>query len=474
MKKLILSLASAFASVAAFAELDYSNAYWVIKDGKMTDKVTYVPYSDLAAKIPDQMVDSTINGENAVAYKHLSKHYLDVRLRFDPEDKLDLSKNYVLVMEYMIPDAHADLKLLKEDGNKPLFILGYSQTEKSLDKINCTHSEAYSMIDAKWGVTGEWVTVNKYIYSAPSVTTLEGMIFSYAREYLDGDMEEFPFIKNLGFVSLKEGKPFYAENFDGFGLGEFYYEKNDISEEWPVGTANAPVSFIGGVTPVITAEYAEYADGEGISALTAFRDFQKDKDRDQDASGLMDDELLHALQVETNRDSIIFPGIQIPSGIKKFYSKMLIKKHKNEDDLWEDSEDYADYDLPILLRFDNGETIDLAKDTIKPYWTLFEAEVNVPGEAKSFDLVFKAGKAGYLVDEINFNANATNDVYQIGADAFDVIAYVDENGDIVVVNGDLVAVYNIDGRTASKNDKAVVIVVKNENGQLASKIMLRK
>ncbi len=480
MKKLIITLASALASLTAFAELDYDNPYWIVKDGKMTDNVTYLEYDaeDLGTKVPSEMKDTVVDGENVVVYKQLTQHYLDVRLKFNPENQLDLSENYIMVLEYKIPASHAELKLMPKEGNKPYFIFGFAETKASLSGKNCTQSEAYSMIDAKWGKTDEWVTVQKYIFSKPETTTLEGMIVSYAREYLAGDMTEFPYIKNLSFVSIKGDKPFYAENFDGFGLGEFYYETNDISPVYPVGTNSVEVSFLGGVTPVITEDYFYIADDNAVPALTAFRDFRKDAERDQDGSGFIDCELLHALQVETNRDSIVFPGIQIPDKTEKIYSKMLIKKHKNEKRLWKDANysEVANDDAPILIKFNTGELVDLAKDTIKMIWTPMEGVIDVPANATSFDLIFKPAKVGYLVDDIFFSAQRLADVKvdQVDSDAFDIVAYVDENGDIVVENGELVAVYNMEGRVATKADNVVAIIVKNDKGQLASKVIIRK
>ena len=157
---------------------------------------------------------------------------------------------------------------------------------------------------------------------------------------------------------------------------------------------------------------------------------------------------------------------------------MLIKKHKNEKGYWEDADYdvYSKEDLPIILRFNTGETVDLTNDTIKMIWTKFEGEVKVPSGAESFDLVFKGAKAGYLVDDIMFSSKKFADVKvdQVDSDAFDIVAYVDENGDIVVENGELVAAYNMEGRAATKADKVVAIVVKNDKGQLASKVILRK
>ena len=184
------------------------------------------------------------------------------------------------------------------------------------------------------------------------------------------------------------------------------------------------------------------------------------------------------MQVETNRDSIVFPGIQIPDKTEKIYSKMLIKKHKNEKRLWKDANysEVANDDAPILIKFNTGELVDLAKDTIKMIWTPMEGVIDVPANATSFDLIFKPAKVGYLVDDIFFSAQRLADVKvdQVDADAFDIVAYVDENGDIVVENGELVAVYNMEGRVATKADNVVAIIVKNDKGQLASKVIIRK
>ena len=151
---------------------------------------------------------------------------------------------------------------------------------------------------------------------------------------------------------------------------------------------------------------------------------------------------------------------------------------KNEKNTWVDADfsEFSNADLPILLKFNTGEVVDLAKDTIKMIWTKFEGEVKVPAGAESFDLIFKSGKAGYLVDDIMLSSQKFADVKvdQVDADAFDIVAYVDKNGDIVVLNGELVAAYNMEGHVATKNDKIVAIVVKNDKGQLASKVILRK
>ena len=468
MKKLLFSIVPLMISSSVFAELSFDDAYWIIKDGKLTDNVEVWDYDPekLEDKIPNVIADTTVNGESVVVYKQISQDFLDVRLKFNAENPLDLSSNYVMMFEYMIPSSHKDTLIY--EGNKPLWMFGFATTENYLDVKNASHAEAYSMVDAKWGTADEWVTTYKNIYTKSSFKELLVMNFTYAREYKSGkdyykgEMTEFPYIKNMAFVSIKEGKPFYAENFDGFDLGEFYEEKLQGLKKKSL--------YNGDIKPVVTTDYSK--------PLYLFRDFLPDSIADQDGSGYIDCEQLHALQVESDRDSIVIPGIQIPSGTETVYSKMLIKKHKNESNTWEDA-DYSEFtnaDLPILLKFNTGEIVDLTNDTIKMIWTKFEGAVKVPAGAESFDLIFKGGKAGYLVDDIMLSSQKFADVKvdQVDADAFDIVAYVDENGDIVVVNGELVAAYNMEGRVATKADKVVAIVVKNDKGQLASKVILRK
>ena len=468
MKKHFLLLASLFSlSLSNYADISYKDAYWVIKDGKFTGNATYMPYEDLGTDVANEMEETTIDGENVVIYKQLSENYLDAR--FSLSTPLDLNKNYILFLEYKIPASHTGLQLI--EGNKPLFMFGLNQTAESQESVNAPHSDATICIDAKWGVAEEWVTTTQYIYINPSITSISGLIFSYAREYLYADMDEFPSIRNFGFLATEDGiKPFYAENFDGFGLGEFYNEKNDISSSSKV--------FNGGVNPIVTPNDVSNFDDEGMPALTAFRDFRADSEKGQDGSGYLDDEILHALQVETNRDSIVFPGIQIPAGCSKIYSQLLLKKHKNEKNLWRDAdyETVADMDVNIKLKFNTGQMVDLSDDRIPLIWTKYAGEIDVPEGATAADLIFYSMPVGYLADEILLSASAFNNVEDFMSDnnGFEVQAYVAENGDIVVLNGELQAVYNLKGVRASEKDTVIVILAKNSEGKTGTKLMLRK
>lgn len=474
MKKGLSLLLSLMVSASAFAGADLDKAFWIIKDGRLATGIERHPYDDLEGKTTSELVDAVSpEGENVMEYQQLSVglNMLDAMLKFDTP--LNLNENYVLVMDYKVPAAHADANLI--EGNKPLFIFGFAQTIADMKVKNAPHSDVAMFIDGKWNNTGEWVHTERYIFSNPDFNSIAGMIFSYAREYVEGDLKEFPYIKNLAIAPYQEGvKPFYAEDYDGYGIDEFYFEKNSALVK--------KVKFYnGGIKPVVPIDDQYKLEDEGMPSLTYFRDFQPDSLRGTDGSGYMDTEILHALQVEPLRDyPVTYPGIQIPKGCNKIFASFLAKKHKNDGGMWIDSASFEEVegkDLPIRIKFDTGEEVDLANDALTAKWTKFQSEIEVPAGATSCDLLFYALPMGYLVDEMTLSSvKYASGVKNIMAsnNAFDIDAYVDQDGKIVVRNGKLVNVFNLTGRVAAESDNIVVIVVENEEGARASKVMLRK
>ncbi|MBR5373193.1 MAG: hypothetical protein IK131_00795 [Paludibacteraceae bacterium] len=475
MRKLFLLSCTLLASVASvFAEYD-SDKYWLVKDGKMvTENVTTSPYTGRKVErgivIPSQMKDTVVDGEDRVVYRQLSSDYLDVKLKIDSLNPIDLSKYYVMVLEYMIPEEHKDFAFMSGDNdrNKPMFIIGMqdsmSAIEKEPDPNKCP---LYVTIDAKFGKANKWVEVKKYLYANPSIKTIGGMVFSYARE--KADTVNFPYIRNFYIESMEEGKPFYAENFDCPINNPLYIEKT-----YPTV---AKVTYTGGIVPVLSeTETVPYVKE---NELVWFRDYMPDSVRGTDGSGYMDDEILHGLQVEAQRDSIVFPGIQLPEGTKQFKSEMIVKKHKNDktESRWDDADPATVVnvmDVPIKVRFNTGEIVDLDNNKLQMIWTKNENIVNVPAGATSMDLIISSLPVGYLVDNIMFTALNSDGVNDVTADAFEINAYIDANGNVVVLNGELLATYNMNGQVASINDKAIVIIVKGENGAIAAKTLIRK
>jgi len=484
MKRInLLCIAIFVSAMNLFAGDAFDNAYWVIKDGKLVNNVSIKHYDneDETSNIPDELIETTKDGVNAIEFKKKTQSFLDPRILFDTANPLNLNTHYIMVMEYMIPSEHAGIKILGEkDGNKPIFIIGFAPTEKELESpYNAPHCPAAVYIDAKWGVTDQWVSTYKYVFANPSIQSIQGIYLTYAREYNIGDLDKFPYIRNLYFISTSDNvKPFYAENFTfaNYSIGEFYGESYYIHH--PNAKQNKKITddvFHGGIRPVITEK-----DIENEVYLHTFRNFIPNELGDCDGSGYMDDEILQALLIESAdvRDSVVIPGIKIPAGASKIYSEMLTKKYYKYEDINVEDPAYpsvANADMPIKFRFNTGEIVDVAKDTMKMIWTKYKGEVDVPTGATTVDLIFTPMACAYLVDEIFLSASPTVSVKDIIAENndFEIVSYVDGNGNIIVLNGEIEAMYNMNGKPATINDKIVVIVVKNEEGKKASKIIVR-
>lgn len=472
MKKLFLLFTTLFASVAASFAGESDN-YYIIKDGRLTDNVQIMPYNEDDYDNSNLMRDTVVDGEELIAYIQRSMTFLDVKMQMNTP--LDLNENYVLVLEYYIPKKCLK-SVFTESNKKPLFIIGFEPDYATIEKRpNAQKCSASVMIDAKYEETDMWHTAEKYVYANPNKQVINGMVFSFGRE-VTRDIKTYPLIRNYYFKKMDSGvKPFYAESFDGFGFGtnsDFYNEKIEVYLE--------RAEFLGGITPKVSERDSAIAWDNFTEPIILFRDFLPDSLNGQDGSGYYDCELLHALQMEPNRDSVVFENIPLPTGCEKIYSQMLMKMHKNEK-RWviapEDSAEALTIDVPIRVKFDNSDEIfDLTQDTLKKIWTLYKGELTVPEGATSMNLIFGGMKVAYLVDEVMFSTeefNGVNDYFSTQP-SFAVEAYVDQNGNIVVLNGELIATYNLKGQIATKEDKAIIIVVKNEEGVIASKVMIRK
>lgn len=477
MRKLFLLAFSFIASVAStFAGAQSDGNYWIIKDGRLCSDVEIIPYSGRKQAFANFLKDTVVNGENVMYYQQRSNNYLDVKLKLDSLNPVDLSKNYVMVLEYLIPAETVTLIDSNKTSldKKPLFIIGMENTYAAIeDSPNPTTRSISTFIDGKYGPYDTWVTTKKYVYDNPSVKTIAGIVLSYARE-VKKDIEVYPLIKNFYFEKFENNdKPFYAENFDGVGLGNFYNESLRFNvKQLELATFN------GDIRPTLTQTDIDKAKANESFPLVIFRDFLPDSLNGQDGSGYYDCEILHALQVEPQRDSIVFAGIAIPEGCTKIYTQMLMKMHKNEG-RWvidpADSLAALDQDMPVRMKFDNGEVVDVTEDPLKRQWTLYKGEVPVPDGAKTVDLIFGSIKVGYLVDEVLLTTkplNKTKDINNL--DQFNVEAYIDADGSIVVLNGDLIAAYNLNGKLATINDKAIIIIVKNNEGAIGTKKLIRK
>ena len=96
MKKGII-LAMAFSCFALTAN---AVEYWIIKDGKLNEKITQMPYEE--EKVYDVLVDGdTYTG---ASYKHNESPYKDVRLDLS-QLPISLKGTWVMEMEYKLPET---------------------------------------------------------------------------------------------------------------------------------------------------------------------------------------------------------------------------------------------------------------------------------------------------------------------------------------------------------------------------------
>ncbi len=465
MKKINLLTLGVLSSVASIQAGIFDSEYSVIKDGKLAEGVTVVEYDPSIIIDPNTITEGVAapDGSIAAQYNQVTqdgKNLPDVKLAF--ANPVDLSKNYILYIEYMIPGSHAEDLICA--ANKPLFMFGFAADAETLDAkgINDINGAAY--IDAKYGVTDQWVKAYKYVFVNPSVTSLAGMILSYSREYTNGDLTEFPLIKNLSFIQSENGvKPFYAENFRL--SGDTWTEEPSISSSRKFKATD----IAGGIKPE-----PELEDDFNKVGLFLFRAYEAGSTMNQDGSGYIDGEHFHAMEVKSAyTGNLLIKDIPLPAGIQEIHSEMLIKMNPKDGDL----ESAMVAPLPIKFAFNTGEEVAMTENVLDGMWKKETATIAVPAGATSVTLKFGAiADASYLVDDIILSSAEFNNVEEFMAEnnAFEVNAYVDANGNIVVLNGELEAVYNMNGVVASENDKVVVILVKNAEGQKASKLMIRK
>ncbi len=467
LNTLTFALLASIASISASDNV-FENAFYVIKDGKLANS-SVVEYDPSIILDPNKIVENVTapDGSNAVQYQQITtdtKNLPDVKLKFGTP--LDINQNYIMFMEYWIPASHAGSNIC--DGNKPLFIFGLNKDSVSLDQTGVNNAESAIYIDAKFAATDQWVQTYKYVYINPSVTSVYGMILSYARENGKANLTEFPLIKTLAFVPSVEGvRPFYAENFRI--LGDTWSETLSIT-----GSRKFKATEIaGGIKPTITEYDLTNDNGKGLSL---FRAYEGEGSGNQDGSGYLDDEHFHTLLVEGDREPITIENIPLPAGISQIHSEMLVKMYPKGD---ADLADFEGIDVPISFVFNdaaNTEINIIEGDSLKGIWEKKMAVTNVPAGATTVTLKFAAMGVAYIIDDVILSSTTFTDAEDFLAEnnAFEVKAYIDANGNIVVLNGELQAVYNLNGSVASVNDKAIIILVKNEEGKVAAAKLIRK
>ena len=374
MKKGFL-LAMAFACISFSAN---AVEYWIIKDGKLNEKVSQMPYEE--EKVYDVLVDG--NASSGASYKHNEVPYKDVRLDLS-QLPISLKGTWVMEVEYKLPESAFypdDNPFLGLSNSKtPMFNFGlWGEMPKSID---VSQADANIYIDGKYQAEPEtWIKAQRKLYLHPTFDTCKVMVLSYCREI--AKQLDPVCIKNLKFTNLDGCYDiFYSENFDGVRGKIALY--SDYSNAGKLKSYD----LVGGKR-LLSEDY-----------IRLVRSWEEEGD---DGSGFMDDENFHALAVPSAGEDIIIEGIELPE--KNLDGTIHLTAFiKNRYDPYKSFEVASDEEkeLPIYVRFENGYEIRICNSVMNGKWTHIEESITVPFGARNMDIIFKSNSNfDYLVDNV--------------------------------------------------------------------------
>ena len=394
MKKVNLLALAALTSVGSV----FAEEYKIITDGVLNSD-----YS-LMESVNSLETVAGPDGEMTAKLSHVQEYaHIGIDMTNAP---VDLTKAWFLEMEYAVGDfakeeAEANLFSLK----KPYFIIGATNADiEAGDAITVNKADAIVYFDGKMADGQEteantYYKASRFMYKAPSVTSVNALAISFCWEMTPDDGSYVAYIKNLRIYSPDDcTRPFYAENFDGVNGSIVVYNDNTNAGKIKAEKMN------GGYQVASDEDLITFARSWQEGGLA-------------DASQIwLDDELYHALEVK-GAQKITISGVALPDGASTIYTSMLAKY------FWEEGKD-AFYDEPqpmsAALVFNDGTSANLSAEGVIPeYWTNIKNEISVPAGATSFDIVFDNvnGKYGYLIDELQLSTCSQVDVEEAAADA---------------------------------------------------------
>lgn len=375
MKKGII-LAMAFSCVAFTAN---AIEYWIIKDGKLNEKIVQMTYE--GEKVYDVLEDG--DAYSGAIYKHNDLPYKDVRLDLS-QLPISLKGTWVLEMEYKLPESafiQDETPYLNLVNNKsPMFVLGL--WGKMPKQIDVSKPEVNFYIDGKFQAQpNTWMKAQKKMYANPSFDSCKVMVISYCREIAKG--LDPVYIKNLKFTNLEECYDiFYSENFDG----------------------------VGGVVPVYSDKVNasrlnndDMVGGKEIVSKDYVRLVRSWEDNGHDGSGFYDDENFHSLFVPSGGEDIKIEGIELPQDDidGTIHLTAFIKNRYDPYKSFEIATE-EQRELPIYVRFDNGQEIRISKSLMNGKWSHMEERIALPHGAKKMDIIFKSNSHyDYLIDNVH-------------------------------------------------------------------------
>ena len=426
---LFFALASCCAS--AFA----GDAYYLIKDGKFQNGVTFAPFED------DEKTDNVIEeGDGYATIKHLGGFEKTLETRLSGMDFNIGGKT--MVIEYMVDgmDIYNDENGINggntcEAISKPTIIIecfdeeGMSWLDKFSDATNSKeHLLSKISIDGKSeGCDTKWQTYREYAYPCKSNAQVKNILIAYKRE-VPKISESVLKIKNFYFENDYDNYPIYGCQFLGGNLYEEFQPLSGITDEsitkllYQDGLA---LRWDRTILPVDRKDAQLFISYEGELS---------------DGSGVPASEVNATLVIlspasqykEGYPYSIWFDTIPLPEEAAK-EGKIKVEclaKHYGKEVSYTlvGNVDGINQDelLPIYISFDNStEAVPAFKDSIiNGTWTKEVGEIDVPAGAKSIFVEFRQNeKVSYLVDKFLITYKSKNGVATVNGDGTTLSIY---------------------------------------------------
>lgn len=444
--------------------------FYLIKDGKLQAGVTYEQWFDEYGMSCALLKE----GDGYATLQHFGQ-FFDAVLQIDESTAFSvMGKN--LVVEYQLP---AEAMTYNEEiglvnlGNrtavekdKPTLIVsassGIYRDEEMPAVFDYCHvrSVSYVNIDGKFNPEAEKGFVKYEGYSfAKSSDKVRTVFLGYLRGNY-GFEEGSPAmkIKNLYYTDPEGEKPFFSCAFDGT---DYWSQEISISDG---ETLLVPKYLFQDEHPYVILNDTI---GDYVSKYKMFYHNTEDDWVGGDGSGYLSCVLTHALYVKSNADyekqihgqdiTLAFEDVEIPANSDNVMRiSCLVREdlYYEEDKLGYTIYEYVGYplvgdpekeQLPIYVKFDNGEEIRVFKDALIPsIYTLMEDEVEIPKGAKSVSVYFKQNEnLSYTVDNLILSIKNSSEFVPkdtVTADDSNVLAIAEgtEVVDVYVVNPETV------------------------------------
>lgn len=383
MKPLFLSALMVMASfLPSFSQAEMSDAFYIIKDGKLQPGVTVAN-----TYCPLEMTEY----DGYLSFKKKGLYYQNIRFNLPADHPLFLD-NKNLVVEYMLPETAICDTSHKENiyNNVCAYKEAATMSVQALDTTGRWCSRIY--IDGKFDANSakDFVSYNRFAF-ARNKSRIASVVLSYIDrwQWFEEDNEPMPDslkIKNLYYAKPKTNTSvFFSSQFDGTNTWDEYQ--------------SLFYSYSG-------VEVVSNNEDDYIPRLKMMYMNQRYNWTGSDGSGYLPSELFHGLLVKNralyksdhvlDTDTLFIRPIALPKNAKSIDVEALVRVDRRE------REGARTEPLTAYIKFNNSkQLVKLFNDTIPNIYTLERTTVAVPAGAKSCSLIFlQAPTATYVVDNL--------------------------------------------------------------------------